>query len=76
MEYYYLAIRKNEVLPFATIWMDFEGIVLSEVSQTKIMPYDLTCVWWDLKKTHKQAHRNENRLVAAKGRELGDGKIG
>ena len=36
MEYYYLAIRKNEVLPFATIWMDLEGIMLSEVSQTKI----------------------------------------
>ena len=36
MEYYYLAIRKNEVLPFAIIWMDLEAIMLSEVSQTKI----------------------------------------
>lgn len=25
--------RNDEILPFATIWMDFEGMVLSEVSQ-------------------------------------------
>ena len=28
---YYLAIWKNEILPFATPWMDLEGIVLSEI---------------------------------------------
>ena len=27
---YYLAIKKNEMLPFAAIWMDLEIIVLSE----------------------------------------------
>ena len=32
---YYSAIKKNEVLPFVTTWMDLEGIVLSEISQTK-----------------------------------------
>ena len=26
---YYLAIKKNEVLPFATTWMELEGIMLS-----------------------------------------------
>ena len=26
---------KNEILPFATTWMDLEGIRLSEISQTK-----------------------------------------
>ena len=30
---YYLAVRKNEVLPFATMWMELEGIMLSEISQ-------------------------------------------
>uniref|UniRef100_A0ABI7Y598 DUF1725 domain-containing protein n=1 Tax=Felis catus TaxID=9685 RepID=A0ABI7Y598_FELCA len=30
---YYLAMRKNEILPFATTWMELEGIMLSEVSQ-------------------------------------------
>ena len=31
---YYLMIKKNEILPFAT-WMDLEGIMLSEISQTE-----------------------------------------
>ena len=30
---YYSAIKKNEILPFATTWMDLEGIMLSEISQ-------------------------------------------
>ena len=32
---YYLAIKKNEILPFVTTQMDLEGIKLSEISQTK-----------------------------------------
>ena len=32
---YYSAIKKNEILPFATTWMDLEGIMLSEISQTE-----------------------------------------
>ena len=28
------AIKKNAVLPFVTIYIDFEGIMLSEISQT------------------------------------------
>ena len=27
---YYLAINKNEILPFATMWMDLESIMLNE----------------------------------------------
>ena len=32
---YYSAIKKNEILPFATAWMDREGIMLSEISQSE-----------------------------------------
>ena len=32
---YYSATKKNEIMPFAAIWMDLEIITLSEVSQTK-----------------------------------------
>ena len=31
---YYSAIKKKEMLPFLTVWMDLEGIMLSEVSQS------------------------------------------
>ena len=34
---YYLAI-KNEILPFVAVWMDVEGIMLSEISQRKTNP--------------------------------------
>ena len=30
-----IAIKKNGVLPFATAWMDLEGVMLSEISQTE-----------------------------------------
>ena len=29
------AIKKNGILPCATTWMDLEGIMLSEISQTE-----------------------------------------
>ena len=29
---YYLAIKKNEIMPFAATWMDLEMIILSEAS--------------------------------------------
>lgn len=30
---YYLAIKMKEILPFSTIWMDLESIMLSQISQ-------------------------------------------
>ena len=32
---YYSAIKKNEILPLATTWMELEGIMLSEIRQRK-----------------------------------------
>ena len=32
---YYSAIKKSEILPFVTTWMDLENIILSEISQTE-----------------------------------------
>ena len=36
---YYSAIKKNEILPFATTWMDLEAIMLSEKSQIEKNKY-------------------------------------
>ena len=32
---YYSAIKKKEILPFATTWMHPEGIMLNEISQSE-----------------------------------------
>ena len=32
---YYSAIRRKQILPFATTWMDLEGIMLIEISQAE-----------------------------------------
>ena len=32
---YYLVMKKNEILPFATMWMELEGIMLSKISQSE-----------------------------------------
>ena len=30
---YYLAIKRNEILPFAEMWLDLENVIWSEVSK-------------------------------------------
>ena len=37
-------MRKKEILPFATTWMDHEGIMLNEVSQTEKHKYCMISV--------------------------------
>ena len=62
---YYSAIREKEILPFATPWMDLEGIMLSGISHTKReIPYDLANMW-NLKTKQNQAHDTDNSLVVA-----------
>ena len=36
---YYSAIKKNEILPFATMWIELEGIMLSEIRDKYHMTY-------------------------------------
>ena len=33
MEFYW-AVKKKKILPFVTVWMDLENIMLSEISQS------------------------------------------
>ena len=43
---YYLAIKKNEIMPFAVTWMDLEVVILSEESQTeREISYDILDMW-------------------------------
>uniref|UniRef100_A0A8C0QSY5 DUF1725 domain-containing protein n=1 Tax=Canis lupus dingo TaxID=286419 RepID=A0A8C0QSY5_CANLU len=38
---YYSAIKKNEILLFAMMWMELEGIMLNEVSQSEKDKYHM-----------------------------------
>ena len=33
---FYLAVKKKKILPFPTVWMDLENIMLSEISQSRM----------------------------------------
>lgn len=46
---YYLAIKRDELLPFVTTWMETEGIMPSEISQTESHMTALLCD--DIQKT-------------------------
>ena len=39
---HYSAIKKNDILPFATTWMELEGIMLSEISPSVKDKYCMT----------------------------------
>lgn len=67
-----LSHKKNEILPFATTWMDLEGIMLSEISQSdKDRYHDLTHMWNLRNKTNKKQTFKYRELVAVRG-EVGE----
>ena len=65
---YYSATKKKEILPFATTWMDLEGIMLSEVSQTEKDKYCMIFI--------NELIDTENSLVVDRGGEWRVGKNG
>ena len=51
---YYLAIKKQEILPFAPTWLKSEDIMLSEISQTDKDKYCMIYLYVETKES-KQA---------------------
>ena len=47
---YYSAIKRNEIVPFATTWIDLGGIMLSEISQTEKDKYSVLPLICGIKK--------------------------
>ena len=35
--------KKNEVIPFAALWVDLEIVILNEVSQRRHISFDIVC---------------------------------
>ena len=69
---YYLAIKKNEIMPSEATWRDPEIIILSEISQRQVS-YDIPYMW-NLKKmiqinlfTRPIDSQTEHKLMVTKG---------
>ena len=59
---YYSAIKKNEILPFATTWMDLESIMFSEMRQRKT---NTGCfhLYVESKKENKQMNLTKKKQI-------------
>ena len=73
---YYLAIKKNEIMPFEAMWIDWREIIkLSEVSHTKtnIIWY---CLYIESKKndTNKFIYKTETTDSQTENKWLSKGK--
>ena len=62
---YYSVIKKMEILPFATTWMDLAGIMLTELHQTgkDKIPYDFTNIWKPKSTTKQKWLQRTNRWL-------------
>ena len=79
---YYSAIKKNEILQFASTWMDLENIIPSEIVRERQIPHDFTHMW-NLRNKTKKRQKNrpltiQNKLMVVRGEvermdEIGDG---
>ena len=55
----YSAIKMNEILPFAAMWMDLGGIMLSEISQTEEDKYCMISLICGIKKIQQISEYNK-----------------
>ena len=53
IQWNYTAIKKDEIVPFVTTWMDLEGIMLSEISQIEKDKYHMISHYVGCKKQNK-----------------------
>ena len=57
---YYLAMRKDEILPSATTWIDLEDVMLSEISRSEKVKNHMTLLIWDIKTKLIDTDRQQN----------------
>ena len=57
---YYLAIKKNEILPFAIMWIELECIMLSKISQSEKEKYHMILLIYGIEDT-KQINIREGK---------------
>ena len=65
-------IKKKEFLPFATTWMDLQGIRLSEINQTEEDKYHVISLIYGIKRERRK--KNELRRLSVCQRQKVRGK--
>ena len=67
---YYSAIKKKENLPLVATWVNLEGVILGEVSQTEKDKYCTISLIYGIKNKQKnptsEAHRNREQTGGCK----------
>ena len=59
---FYSTIKINEILSFSTTWMDFEGIMPSEISQTEKDKYHMILlIWYEYKSIKTKQMNKQNK---------------
>ena len=74
---YYLAIKRDEIMPFAATWMDL-GIILQSDVQTNIIQYHVyvkskRMVQMNLFTKEKQTHRHRKQTYSYQRGKRGEG---
>ena len=63
---FYAAERKKELIPFATAWMELEGIMLSEISQAVRDKYHMISPLTGTSSTEEKSKQNITRDIEVK----------
>ena len=77
---YYTIIRKNEIIPFVATWMDYEIVIMSEVSQTEKEKYHMASLVSGIYKEmiqmnlkNRKAPRFTEQTYGCQGKGCGEG---
>lgn len=68
--------KKKEIPLFATTWMDIQGIMLTDISQSEKYKYYIILYVGSKKRIHRYSEKSTHRLQVAKGGgmcEMGEG---
>ena len=66
---YYMAMRKNEIWPFVTTWMELETVMLSEISHTEKDRYHTFSLLCDPEKLNRRPWGRGRKKKSWRGRE-------
>ena len=63
---YYSAIRKNIILPFATIWIELDCIMVSKICKLEKDKYHMISLMWNLGNKTNEHKRREGKINKVK----------